>query len=398
MSLLAWVWLGFCLLWLAAYVQLMKAMLSVPLFEAQDPPEPDAWPALSVIVAARDEADAIATAAATLLAQNYPRLEVVLVNDRSRDDTGAVVVGLAAQDARVRAVHVADLPEGWLGKVHALHCGLEQARGDWLLFTDADVHFAPGALRQAVAYALNRGFDHLALMPQFHARPFWLAVAGAAFERMALTGGRVTALDKPDSDAFVGVGAFNLVRRETFARTPGFPWLKMEVVDDLGLGLMLRDGGARSGFAVAKRAISLEWYPSLAGMFRGLEKNFFAVAGYRPTRLLALLVFLWGLIVAPFAILFTATPWLWTLGAFILTLQAVSAWIWNRRFGEPLFPALLEPIGLLLVSLMLLRSGALCLWRDGVVWRDTHYPLAALRAGQRLKLPLLPWRRRAKRR
>src|SRR6185369_2740694 len=106
----------------------------------------------SVVVPACNEARTIERALTSLLAQDYPDLEIVLVDDRSSDETGAIIEHLAASDRRISAIHVRELPAGWLGKVHALQRGLERARGELVLFTDADIHFAPGALRRAVAW------------------------------------------------------------------------------------------------------------------------------------------------------------------------------------------------------------------------------------------------------
>jgi glycosyltransferase involved in cell wall biosynthesis len=107
--------------------------------------------------AARDEAATLETTVRGLLAQDYPGLEVVVVDDRSSDGTGAIADRLAAADPRVTAVHVRELAAGWLGKVHALARGLEQARGALVLFTDADITFAPGALARAVGWMEARG-------------------------------------------------------------------------------------------------------------------------------------------------------------------------------------------------------------------------------------------------
>ena len=128
--------------------------------------EPErAWSRVSVIVPARDEAGTIEAAAATLMAQDYPNLQIVFVDDRSGDGTGAMMDRLAANDSRVTVVHVEELPEGWLGKVHALAAGWAASDGEYVLLTDADVHFAPGALRAAVTAAADGGLDHLAACP-----------------------------------------------------------------------------------------------------------------------------------------------------------------------------------------------------------------------------------------
>src|SRR6185503_9934014 len=123
------------------------------------------FPKISIVVAARDEAKSIERAARSLLALDWPDLEIVLVDDRSTDGTGAILDRLAREDRRLRVVHVTTLPPGWLGKNHALQLGADAAQGGWLLFTDGDVLFHPDTLRQAVAYANARQLDHLTVGP-----------------------------------------------------------------------------------------------------------------------------------------------------------------------------------------------------------------------------------------
>ena len=124
---------------------------------------------------------------------------------------------IADDDGRVRPLHVTHLPDGWLGKVHALARGVELAGGRWLLLTDADVHLAGDTLRRAVAYCEHRGLDHLAAAPEMWSAGFILDVAIAAFLRSFCVVMRCWAIEDPRSSAYVGVGAFNLVRRSASA-------------------------------------------------------------------------------------------------------------------------------------------------------------------------------------
>src|SRR2546423_821839 len=130
-------------------------------------------PPLSVVVPALNEEATVEAAMRTLLALDYPDLEIIGVDDRSTDETGAILDRLAAEDARLRVTHVRELPPGWLGKNHALHVGSAVARGEWILFTDADVHFERDALRRAVRYAVYRRLDHLVVVPQVLLAGFW---------------------------------------------------------------------------------------------------------------------------------------------------------------------------------------------------------------------------------
>ena len=374
----------FCSIWCLIFVRAMQTIRGVRLFEREDPPEPERWPKLSIVIAACNEADTIEHAIVTLLEQDYPDMETVLIDDRSTDDTGKIVDGIAESDARVKAVHVDHLPEKWLGKVHALHVGTQEADGEWILYTDADVHFRQGTLRKSIAFALAEQADHVALLPKPLSQSFWMEVCLRTFGNWFLQMMKASRVGKPGSNAFIGVGAFNLVRRSAFDKTDGFPWLRMEVADDVGLGLLLHRSGARARFAMACQHITVTWYPSIRAMFRGSEKG---GALYTLPRVVFMLLFQWALVPSPFvAIVYVRVPYLWAAGVAVFLFMAANAHVWHARLGNALLPSLFIPIGQGILSLMMLHSAIMCTIRGGAVWRDTKYSKQDLRASQRVML------------
>ncbi|HEY1418729.1 MAG TPA: glycosyltransferase family 2 protein, partial [Myxococcaceae bacterium] len=218
----------------------------IPVLLEDRSPLPDRWPRVSLIVPARNEERTLGPAIRSRLDDGYPALEVVLIDDRSTDGTGAVVDAIAAADARVRPLHVTSLPPGWLGKLNAMNEGLRLATGEWLLFSDADVHLAPGTLERAVRFAEANRLDHLSILPQLRPATWLVDTALAPFARTGLILGRVWLVSDPRSRVGGSVGAFGLVRRSALERTPGIEFRKLEVVDDLALGQMLKASGARS--------------------------------------------------------------------------------------------------------------------------------------------------------
>ncbi len=378
----------FCLAWCASFfvVQLFRR---IRIFEKATPTLPRTWPRLSDVIATCNDADTVEGTVDTLLQQDYPDLELVVVNDRSTDETGAIIKKIARRDPRVRTVHIQHLPPGWLGKVHALHVGTQKARGEWILYTDADVYFQQGALRKAIAFVLADHSDHLALLPVPRAPSFWLGVVLQVIGGVFVLAARAAHLDKPGSKAFVGAGAFNLVRKAALDRTGGFSWLRMEVVDDVGLGLMLQRSGAKSSFAVTLQDVSFTWYPSLRAMFKGLEKNFFGVlAFYSIPRMIGIIVLAWAYALAPLvAILYSLKiPFLLIVGLIAYLFLIAGAFGIKILFKQKLLPLLLVQVGYILISLMLLRSGIMCILRGGIIWRGTTYPLDELRAGHRVRV------------
>lgn len=345
-------------------------------------PDP-APPAVSVVVPCRDEARGVEAAIRSLLAQDLPRLEVVAVDDRSTDATGAILDRLAAGDARLRVVHVTALPDGWLGKNHACAAGARAATGEWLLFTDGDVVFGRDALRRALAYARARGLGHLAAAPRFVAPGFWERAFVTAFAALAASVFRVWELSRPGTRAFAGVGAFNLVRRDAYDAVGGHARLALEVVDDVKLGLLLRRSGVPQGAVNAGALVRVRWQHGFAASVLGLVKNAFAAVEYRPA--VALAGAGWAVFLGAAPLLTAALaphPAARAMGAAALALMAVvHGGTARRTAGGSGLEGVAGSACFALLGGVLLGSAARAAWRGGVVWRGTFYPLARLRAG-----------------
>ena len=377
-----------CAYWAWMAYGAFRISRSVPVLIDETIPEPDEWPSLSVIVPACNEGDTLEPAATTLIEQDYPNLEIILIDDRSDDETGEVIDRLAAGSERVRPLHIKELPERWLGKVHALDRGVAMASGEWMLMTDADVHYTrPDSLRRFIAYAENERLDHLAATPDMWSSGWIIDAAISAFIRSGLVAARLWKVNEPDSSVFIGVGAFNLVRRTAFDKTEGFEWLRLEVVDDFGLGKMMNLSGARSHVVNATGLLGLHWYRSLGEMARGVEKGYASLAGCRLWRMLAIVAISTGLELAPLVAL---APWRIT-GVRLAGVAMVVFWItsvifchrWARR---PMASAALTPLIVPIGDWLLIRAGWLGMRRGGVVWRGTLYPSKLLREGDRVKL------------
>ncbi len=221
---------------------------------------PTKRPLISVIFAARDEAEKLSAALATLLAQDYPRFEVVAVNDRSRDQTPAILHEFERAHQNLKVIDVAELPPGWLGKPHALVAGFERSQGEWLVFTDADVHFAPDVLRRAVGLATQQKWDHMSLLTAIEMRGFWEITAISYFALGFVFGNEPWLASNPRSRRYVGVGAFQLVRRDAYEKSGGHRRLRMDVIEDMKLGKLIKIAGCRSGVAVAHDMVRVRWH------------------------------------------------------------------------------------------------------------------------------------------
>lgn len=352
-------------------------------FDQVRPAEPAQWPSLTLVVPACNEAATLEPALTTLRALDYPDLEILVVDDRSTDGTGEIVDRVAGQDPRVVPVHVRDLPSGWLGKPHAMHTAARRARGEWILFTDADIHFEPGALKRAVALCLERGWDHLTIGPQIPRGSFGQQVAIAVFAALFTGNMRIGRDGTVRPPSYAGIGAFNLVRRDAYERSEGFEWLRMELADDMGFGLVMRRAGARTGVAFSRGDVRVDWYPTLRQLYRGFEKNLFGAAcAFRYWRAgVAIALCLW-FAAAPF--LTIPFPDLWPLGAGAYGVTLVTAVPMLARMRRRLYAAFLMPMGLVFFAGLFVRSALHCAKHRGIVWRGTRYPVQELRLGRRV--------------
>lgn len=376
-------WLTLALLCLAAQL----AMLGVlawggwamrPFAPApRDPARP--WPAASILVAARDEAWGVETCARSLLALDYPDLEVIAVDDRSTDATGAILDRLAAQDARLKVIHVAELPPGWLGKNHAQWLGAGQARGELLLFTDADIEFSPAALRDAVSILEADRLDHLALGPALTLPGVPLAACVAYFARQLTLLMRPWRARDPRSDGYIGVGAFNLVRAEAYRAAGGHERIALRPDDDIRLGQILKQAGFRQDVRHAPDALRVTWYGSVGEFVRGLEKNVLAGLDYRGALGLCGLALLLMVEMLPWIVLAAGEGAARVAAAAAIAAAMLSIAAILHVARAPVAAALLEPYAAVVFAWACMRSIVLAYVRGGIVWRGTHYRLEDLR-------------------
>jgi glycosyltransferase involved in cell wall biosynthesis len=338
-------------------------------------------PRISLLFAARDEEEKLPATLATLSALDYPHLEIIAVDDRSSDTTGRILDEHAREDSRLHVVHVHGLPPGWLGKPHALQKAYEASNGEWILFTDADVRFKPDSLRRAVTLARQQQLDHLSLFGDVDMHGFWekvlLTFFGLAFH-IASDPYRVS---NPNSRAYVGVGAFQLLRRSAYETIGTHRRLAMEVVDDMKLGKLIKQAGFRSGVGVAQDFVSVRWHAGAGNIIRGVTKNFFAAFQYNLPLATTAVVAMLLTNVLPFMGVFAGHGWIRLFSAIAVVIALCFHAGVDLVMRVSPFYALTHPLGALLFSYMIVRSVAVTLWHGGVTWRGTFYPLDELKRG-----------------
>jgi glycosyltransferase involved in cell wall biosynthesis len=367
--------------WIFHGLRVAYGALHLPRIKDCAPAKDAECPRISLIFSARDEEEKLPAALATLAALDYPNLEIIAVDDRSQDSTGAILEEFTRRHPRLRALHVTELPNGWLGKPHALQHAYEQSTGEWLLFTDADVRFAPDVLRRALTLVKERGVDHLTLFGDVEMVGFWEKVLitffGLAFH-IATDPYRVS---NRDSWTYVGLGAFQFLLRSAYEQAGTHRRLAMEVVDDMKLGKIVKQAGFRSCVGLAENAVVIRWHAGLGNLVRGVTKNFFAALGYNVGLVQLAAIAMLLLNVAPFVAVFAGHGWIRVFSAIAVTIAlGLHVGVDVVMRVSPLY-ALTHPIGATLFCYMLLRSTVVTLWNGGVTWRGNFYPLEELRRG-----------------
>jgi len=387
-------WIAGLILALAWSSRIIDAALGMPSVADVSRPEwdrnpvsPSGNPRASIIVPARNEEDSIEEALKSLLALDYDNYEVIAVNDRSTDRTGEIMEALATLNASrmdsrtLRVIHHAELPSGWLGKTHAMWTAANLATGDWLLFTDADVIFKPDSLRRALAYAEAEPADHVVLFPRMIMKRPGEYMMIAFFQTMFMFGHRPWKVADPSTDDHMGVGAFNLIRRLVYERVGTYAALRMEVLDDMKLGKIVKKAGFAQRNVFGSDLISIRWAHGAFGIVNNLTKNFFAVLSFQSWRTLLSAFGLAFLNFGPFLGIWLAHGWLrlpYAVAlASILLIYIGMSW----RSSVPPYYFFLHPVSTTMFIYTLLRSMILTLWNDGIVWRGTKYPLEELRKG-----------------
>ena len=374
--------LGFvAFVWVALAIDAGFGALKIPSLKGSGLLTDAECPTISILFAARDEEEKLPGAVATFLALDYPRYEVVAVNDRSQDGTEAILEAAAREDPRLKVIQITSLPAGWLGKPYALHQAYEKSTGEWLVLTDADVHFAPDVLRRAIALAKTKGWDHMPVLAEAKLYTFGEKVVMTFFATAFVLATRPWRVSKPHSSEYIGVGAFQLIRRNTYEKMGTHRRLAMEVVDDMKVGKLVKETGGRSGVAKGGSAVSVHWHSGVRNIIRGTEKNFYAAAGYSPWIAGAQLVSIFSAWIFPWLALPFVNGWARVFAVMAIVVPMMAQAGAAREFRVSWLYALTQPVGAVIFFWMLLRSTIVTIRNGGIRWRGTFYSLEELKKG-----------------
>jgi chlorobactene glucosyltransferase len=345
---------------------------------------------VSIIVPARDEERNIRRCVQSLLEQDYANCEVIAVDDGSTDATGQILDDLVhthPNGKRLWILRLRDLPPGWAGKPHAIHSGVQEAQGQWLLFTDADTWHAPNALRSALAQAIDEKADLFTLGSQQELPTFWDRV----LMPMAYLGISMLypprLVNDPASPVAVANGQYILIRRSVYDQLGGYarPDLRGTLLDDRDLAQIVKDSGFRLRFVEGLELVHVHMYHGLADIWRGWRKN--AYLGNRGGWAFVLLE-LFGLpmiSIVPFLVPLLANLTRTQRGRGISATEAnvmtalelvplLSYRVWlNRQLTVPWYYAFTHPIAGAIFEGILGQSMFRILTKRGVDWRGRQY-------------------------
>jgi chlorobactene glucosyltransferase len=353
-------------------------------------PAPADGPLVSILVPARNEARTIARCVVSLARQNYPRCEVLVLDDQSEDATAAIVERVAQRHPQVRLLRGAPLPPEWHGKAWACQQLALAARGAWLLFVDADTVLARECVTATLAMAQARQADLLTLIPRLEVgstgEALLVATMPLTFAEF-LPQGLVMSTRWPTVAG--ALGKFLLFRRETYLRIGGHEAVRMDIVEDMKLGRLVKRHGGRLVWLDGTALVRAQPYRGLREAWRGIAKGSFAAINYSLAALVPGMAVCAAVLAAPYGFLIagliesrTDPAWLWLpLAQVVLLLGSFALLVW--RFKLPRRIILLQWAAILLMILVTLYSAYQVMLGGGIAWKGRTYRFGGARRTRR---------------
>jgi glycosyltransferase involved in cell wall biosynthesis len=372
-----------CVGWALVLVQVFRTTAAFRRLPSSVSDDTRKKPKVTVVVAARNEAHTIEPALRSLLSQEGVDLELIVVDDNSDDGTVNVVKSIVADvgATNVLLIEQKKLPPGWVAKNYALELGQSRAKGDWLLFTDADVLHGRRAIANAVAVMERERLDHLAVFPRLEAGSLVEALVLPLFVLMyqlRLVDPRAA---DPDSGVGAGIGAFNLVRADAYRLRGTHARIRGSILDDRALAVMMRDEGGRGSVMKAVGQVRLRPYHSMREIYFGIKKTVLPQFGHSAVLAALAAALLLVAALAPTLLVLAGLP-MWVSGrAPWLVVPAALAVLFPLigllraramvRF-EPL-AIVLFPVGAIIMAVSAVHAAALFATKGTIEWRGRTY-------------------------
>jgi chlorobactene glucosyltransferase len=336
------------------------------------------YPFVSVCVPARDEERDIEACLTSLLNQNYPHFEVIVVDDNSSDNTPGIIRALRERYANLVDIQGAELPDDWYGKPFALHQAEQKARGELLLFTDADPVFQPYALTTAVDLMQKHQLDMVTLLPGAEFGSFWERTVQPVIFAFIVALTRFKKVNDPESKSAMGVGAFILLRREVYDRVGGYATLKQAILEDINMARLVKQSGAKIMIADAQKIYSIRMYHSFQEIWTGWRKNVFLAMKKSIFKTFYYILCVLGFVVTPWLLvgvhLWVGSGLGWLAMALVgLGLVLITELALCHELNLEKGYALLFPLGALIMAAIMINSMIHILFMGQAEWRGRTY-------------------------
>ena len=361
--------------WVAMIIYLLLNLKNIKQVKTQ--PLIESQPSLAIIIAVRNEEADLENALQSVCNINYNNYSIIVVNDRSTDGTADILQGFIARYPKLTVATVTTLPNGWLGKNNALYQGYLSSSEEWMLFTDADIVFHPDAINKALGYATRHQLDHLSILPEAISRSKMLNSVLATFGIMLMMNLKPWDAKKPKSKGFVGIGAFNLVRRDAYKKIGTHARIKLRPDDDLKLGSIIKSAGLKQDVLGGSGYVCLEWYKNMKEFTNGLLKNSFAFAGYSLAKSTVSTL----MVLTCFAL---PLPVMLIFGSTLIRIIALVVIVFQIIYMVAVRPnkwwyAFMIPFASFIMAYVNSKSALITIKQGGIYWRDSFYPLAMLK-------------------
>jgi len=341
-------------------------------------------PLVSVIIPARNEMENISTCLTSIIRQNYNELEIIVIDDGSKDGTYRAVEDMQKNNAKLKLIKNGNLPEGWIGKNYAIHLGMKEAGGEWLLFLDADTELYPDAISKVLSFSLSNNINMVSFSPEQVLRGFWESAVQPVIYEFLSYRYNYNWINSPNADAAAANGQFILIQRSVYEDAGGHETIRDKILEDVSLAENVKKKGFKIYFSYGREIVRCRMYKSLREIVQGWTKNLFTLLGYDFKTLFKIVLRLIFFSLLPFilflySLLLTFIEPGFTSGLFLIaTLCLVSLMVVTklRRFDELKYPnasAFFYPIGIGVSTILFLLSAYRGKISREIEWKGRKY-------------------------
>ena len=343
-------------------------------------------PFISVVIPARNEETKIARCLESLATQDYPNYEIVIIDDRSTDKTSEIIQEIASRHPHIKFIKGRETPTGWIGKCNALVQAYPHAKGDWIVFSDADTCHEPHSLRYAVDYAIINKVDMISFMPLQELRTFWEQVVSPVMLGSFLAGDPLNSVNDPNHVRAYAYGQYILISRNAYETVGTHRAVHDQILDDIMLAQRVKGSGFHIMAVDGCHLYKVRMYQDLESLWFGWTKNAYALIECNLLYLAMILILINGAIISPFvhlAILAQGVasgnpPHIFLYIAPLVAIEFIGMAAWyghTKQFydGAKWSHFFLLPLGCVIFTAIYLRSAYLVLSGNKVSWKGRQY-------------------------